>query len=159
MNQTFMNISSFSVLVISRKYLRIHLQWSWENGLRSRKNTADPIPATLTGLRSDDPFTFSLAKSWRRSWRPASLRRHEKKLRGRAPSCAWSQSIAPIVWSMGTCWPQDLKGLIKVMVFVLILRGKDYEYNERNKPLFNKVFKFDVNINIIFYNNLFCNIL
>lgn len=27
------------------------------------------------------------------------------------------------------------------------------------KPLFNKVFKFDVNINIIFYNNLFFNIL
>ena len=39
------------------------------------------------------------------------------------------------------------------MVFVLILRGKDYEYNERNKAVFNKVFKFDVNINIIFYNN------
>ena len=121
-------------------YLRIDLQSSWENGSRSRKKTADPIPATLTGLWSDDPL--SLEKSWRRSGRPASLRR-EKKLRGRISFCAWSQSIAPIFCSIGTF--NHKINVYENRALFLFLRGREYK---------SLMFRF-----LIFYHYLFSFIL
>ena len=78
----------------------MNLQSSWEKGSRWRKNTAEPIAATLTRTRSNEPlllFSFSLAKSGRRLGQLTLLQR-EKKQRGWISFWGWARERSSTVW-------------------------------------------------------------
>lgn len=117
-------------------------QSSNENGWICRKNTAAPMPATLTKSWSSKPLPSPLTESMNGSKLLLWLLL-EKKQRGRSSCWAWSQSIASIFCWIGTFKHQlqDLHQPSELGFWnLLFTRERPIFYDFASKPLDFDVF-------------------